>query len=498
MFDEAASGEARAALHRVPADTNVAVAALDVPALPTLPPVRATPPPEVAARAATPMPTVADVRQFQNAQRRQARKNREGRVMGRFMLVVVLFAAGVGLALTVGRDYLFPAGWADELAAVAADVEASRGAEFTAAVPLVDQPPAEYATTLARVVLGPDPEARVALWRALGLTNGISSESLGTSLLAMYPAVFDAETGSIVRPLGGGADFRQPLAAALDHQLGAAQAGPIGVLAQMPPAPAPAAPAPATTQGPARAEDVIRDLTGDEAPPPANDLTLPNVEPIPVEQLAEQQAAAEQALADQLASMDSMTQLTGAPVLYVAMAGQIVAPILLDEGLVMPAEPKTLAPEAVLAAGDTPLGDHVSLGLDSWTMVWSNRLPSDSVDTLIAATQADSIRIFERHGVVCAGAVFEARNELFATATATELGRWAAAAPVEAQAAVTELSPTHVQLVTCDPGVEVVQEISYQAVNAVMYRHADRIVEAMSGTASEPATSTTLSPTTAP
>src|SRR5690606_7427122 len=140
---------------------------------PTLPPASAAPPPGAAsAQVAAPMPTAADIRQFQNAQRRRARKNNQGRVMGRMMLVLVLFTAAVALALTVGRDYLFPADWPDALAPLVDDIEAARGTQFDEVVPLAEQSASAYAATLGSVVLGPDPDSRLAVWRALGVATG--------------------------------------------------------------------------------------------------------------------------------------------------------------------------------------------------------------------------------------------------------------------------------------------------------------------------------------
>src|SRR5690606_24926620 len=139
-------------------------------------------------------------------------------VMARVVLVLILFTTAVGLALTIGRDYLFTAGWSDELAPLVADVEAARGARFEQAVTLVEQPAGEYAATVTAVLLGPDPAARVAVWRALGVATGeIDPAGLGAELMAARPAVYVPDDHAIVRLAGVESDLRAVLAGALDE-----------------------------------------------------------------------------------------------------------------------------------------------------------------------------------------------------------------------------------------------------------------------------------------
>jgi hypothetical protein len=146
-----------------------------------------------------------------------------------------------------------------------------------------------------------------------------------------------------------------------------------------------------------------------------------------------------------------------------------------------------------------PLTGPFSLGSDDWTMVWRNRLPAASVDTLVAATSADSIRTFERAGTMCVGAVFEAGNEMFAAALLLDLGAWAAAAPVESQATATQLAPTYVQLTTCDPGAAVTQGLNPVAVEMVVTNQLARLAAAAEAPSAStiPAAATTV-PATAP
>lgn len=458
MFDEAASGEARAALHRVPADTNLAAAALDTPTLaaPTLPaptpaPAPAAPPvPGQAPAANTVMPSIADVRQFQSAQRRRARKNRQGRVMGRLLLVVVLIVGAVAVALTVGREYLFPASWADDLAPLAEQIEAERGVEFEEVVELVEQPTAEYADTVARAVLGADPASRVAVWRALGVASGEPDVvALGVQLAQIHPAVYDPQAGTIVRQAGVRADLRPALEAALDAQLAEAEAESIGVLG----------PVPAERLG-AASPDVS---DGGPLTPPVGAVDA-------AEQVVADLAVTDAPLAD-VPPADG-PPFGALPIDYQEAAAARLTPALGGRPPALPAT--TLAPEATLAAGDVPVAGPVALSLDDWALVWANRLPAESVATLTAATTANSVRTFDRAGTLCVGAMFEAGNELFAAALVNDLGRWAAAAPAEAQAMVTQVAPTYVQLTACDPGA-VPQALDAGAVDVVVTQQLARL-----------------------
>src|SRR5690606_18495465 len=143
--------------------------------LPVLPPQvpKAPAAPEAAdAQPRVKMPTVADVRQFQRAQYRPARRSRKGKPAGRVMLTFMVVAGAVAAALTVGRTYLFPADWSDELVPVVDEIEAARGVEFDDVVDVVEQPPAAYGASVSQAVFGPDPTTRVAVWRALGVATG--------------------------------------------------------------------------------------------------------------------------------------------------------------------------------------------------------------------------------------------------------------------------------------------------------------------------------------
>lgn len=485
VFDEAASGEARATLHRVPVDHNIAQAALESPVLPapTLPAAAAAAPPAAAAVVETAMPTAADVRQFQSTQRRQARRNRQGRVMGRVVVVFVLFVGAVGAALTIGRDYLFPADWADDLAPLVGDVERSRGAEFANMVPLVDEPADAYAATVSDAVLGAAAGSRISVWRALGVATGdIDPAAVGAELAQAQPAVYDAESETIVRREGAAADLRPALTAALDAQLADDDQDALSLLGPIPAAALPDDPAgdvsDLSTGGLlsppvgaiAAAQEVMADPAFSTAPtfPPSDPATVTST---PV---AEQPAlpVGEAAL----------------PVAYQLAASERLAPELLGGTHTIRPALTPLAPEATLLPGDEPLAGPSVLSLDDWTLVWANRLPESSVDTLLAATTANSLRTFERADTLCVGAVFEAGNEMFAAAIVAELGAWAAAGPVEAQAVVTQVAATYVQLVTCDPGA-VAQTVNPAAVDVVVARQLARVEPV----AAAPATTTPAS-----
>ena len=439
VFDDAARGEARSPLHRVPVDTDVAAAAaepaplLPSPLLPSplLPQATAAAPPAAGvAQDPVKMPTASEVRQFQSTQRRQTRKNSQGRVVGRVVLVLVLFAAAVAAALTVGRDYLFSDDWTTELDEPVAEVQAARGVEFRQVVALTEQPADAYAATVSRIVLGDDPATRISVWRALGVASGeIEPATLGAALVATQPAVYDADKAEITRLAGSKPDLRPVLAAALDHQL--SDRAPAGL-----------------------------DLLG----------------PIPV--------------SPSDASADTSGPVLALPAMYQTIAAERLATALAANPTVSLGDALGMAPEAALAPGDVPLAGPFSLGIDDWTMVWANRLPTASVDTLVAATTADSIRTFERAGSTCVGAVFEAGNEMYAAALLLDLGAWAAAAPVESQATVTQLAPTYVQLTTCDPGTAVAQALNPAAVDMVVAAQLARITAATAAAEAAPAATT--------
>jgi hypothetical protein len=437
MFDETAHGEARSALHRVPSTTNVAVAAQDMPTLPppSLPESLPAPPPTAVKESDVPMPTASDVRQFRTAQARAARK-KNGRLFLRVLMVFVLFGASIGLALTVGRQWMFPTDWDPALTRLVDTVQVERGVEFERVVPLVTQPAAEYAATVARLVLGGDVAGHLPVWRALGLASGaaVDDPALGEALAAARPALYDTEAASIFALEGAPADvdLRIALEQALDEQLGSAgpRAGDAG----------------GDTGGIAALGLVpVRDLVVAADAAPATASIAGAAEPVLPLPLVYQLAAG-----DRLATAYTATS----------------APALDDF--------RGTAPEPVLAAGDVAIGDAVGLGIDDWTLVWANRLPAEAVDRLIAATSGDAVRTFERAGTACVAAVFQAANELYGAAILADLGTWAAAAPPASQTSVTAVGPTAVQLTACDPG-DIAQTVDPAAAEAVISRQLGRL-----------------------
>jgi hypothetical protein len=468
VFDAAAHGEARAALHRVPVDTDLAAAAaepaplLPSPSLPSpaLPAAAVVPPAAVAAQDPVKMPTASEVRQFQSTQRRQAKKNSQGRVMGRVVLVLVLLAGAVAASLTVGRDYLFSDEWAAELDDPVAEVQAAKGAEFLQTVPLTDQAADEFAGTVSRVMLGDEPNVRISVWRALGVASGdIDPAAVGAALVTTQPAVFDPSNAQIARLAGTTADLRPMLAAALDHQLSDQAPAGLDLLGPRPVIGAPAADPGAADPGAA------------DTPESADGVVATDPDPVAALPVTYQMRAAER----------------------LASALAVNPTAALDDQL-------GTAPEAALAPGDVPLAGPFGIGIDDWTLVWANRLPASSVDTLVSATTAESVRTFDRAGTTCVGAVFEAGNEMYAAALLLELGAWAAAAPVESQAAATQLAPTYVQLTTCDPGGAVVQLLNPAAADIVVSAQVARLNAAAAAAATTPAAATTIpaAATTAP
>lgn len=469
--EPAARPDGLAALNRVVGDTDLSRAAAE--AAPVLPPPvpRASTPPEAASGdQRVKMPTVADVRQFQRAQYRQARRNRKGKLAGRVMLTFMLVGGATAGALTVGRPYLFPADWSDDLAPLVDEIEAARGVTFDDVIEVVPLARGEFAERVSHAVFGPDPGTRVAVWRALGLASGeIETRAVAEALIDVHPAVLEADHGRIAVLEGRAVDVRALLHRALDSQLGIAAASgspDVDVLGPLPVV---------------RATAVVGDAadgTADEGP-----STIVATADGVVGTVNARSALAVDGVAaagpEPVEPVDPTALTDALPIAYQAEAG---AHLLAE--LTPGAPPRTFAaladglrraPDPTLPDGDVAVSDPVRLGSDDWALIWANRLPGAAVDTLLAGTEAESTQTFRRGDTLCVAAVFGSANELYAAAALESLVAWAAAAPVEAQAAAVQLAPTFVQLTTCDPGPGVPQGVNRAAVAAVVGRQVARL-----------------------
>src|SRR5690606_6449015 len=110
---------------------------------------------------------------------------------------------------------------------------------------------------------------------------------------------------------------------------------------------------------------------------------------------------------------------------------------------------------APVQLGERPLGEPVPIGVDDWSLVWGSRLPEARVAQLVPLVVADSYHPIDRNGTTCVSGVFETRGPDDAAVLLAAMTDWVAASPAGAQATVTSLSDTRVQLIACDPGPDV-------------------------------------------
>lgn len=410
---------------------TMAVTTDAVPYLPAPTPVSAAVPAS-ATQPESASASVADVKAFKAAQMRASRQQRKGKMFGRSVLAFAVIGGLVGAALYFGRSYLFPAEWDPELVAAVDEIQAARGAELDRTIPLVVQSADEYAATVAGV-LGDGWAERLPEWRALGLAAPeVSAESVGATLAARFPVVYDSDTDTIYRsadadPAAIGPDIRMALESAF-----------------------------------ARAGD--------------GDAVVVETPALGFAGLSSPQRLAERAVDSQLAGR------VGAPVagseLPVPLAYEVAVIEALGEPILrsVGADPATttfgdypdaiygaLSDEPTLAAagplqpGDTPRTDAVALGVDDWSLVWGVHLRPPTVEQVANVVTADSFRTFERNGVVCASGMFETASEADAAVVLGSLQNWAVLAPSASQAAATQVGPTQVQLTSCDSGSAAVQ-----------------------------------------
>jgi hypothetical protein len=447
VFDDEASGAARAALHRVPAGSSIAEAAgVKLPQLPTT--ASATPSavpfePGVVTAA----PTVSDVRAYRTAQQRAAKRNGPAHLIGRALLVIVVLGGVIGAALMFGRSYLFPTEWDPALTPIVDDIQIARGEDFVEPIELVIQPEAEFSATFAALFVPGGWEEQLPAWRALGIASGDpTTESVAASMVSALPVLFDPASESIVQLADADADdvlaaLRIALEQGFEFQHGNA-AG-------------------------ATPDD------GNETPGAGNNgegflgvsdhqvlvdrslaIALGNGAALPVGEGAALPAAADVPLpvAYELAAM---ARIGPAVAEASADAGVILAPRgdfpdSVYSVFVPPGPIATLG--AVLSEGETFSTPPVALSVDDWRLVLGARVGPDVAEAAATAITANSYGTFVRAGTTCFAAVFQFGDAASAQGGIDGIGAWVAALPVASQAVATPLDFTTLQVVGCDPG----------------------------------------------
>jgi hypothetical protein len=417
------------------------------PALPTLPAAISnaspmyTPPIESA-------PSAPDINALRSAQLRATRQQRHGKMFSRTMLALLLIGGLIAAALVFGRQYLFPTEWDQALTPIVDDIQNERGVEFDHTVGLVEQPSADYALTIGRLVVDDGWLAQVPVWRALGLTTGEPTiEGIAPALADTRLAVYDPDADRIYLSADASADdaatdLRLALEQAYAAQHGdALSAGPdeanTGFLGVSPP-PEIIEAAIANYIAEREAAGVTAGETAGTTPSPTSGGPSSAL-PLPIEyELAAIDGLGEALLS--AAGLDPATVPFGAP--YADGVG-----LALDDG----ARPTA---SGAVQVGDRSLAPPIALGVDDWSLVWGSRLPQSTVDQLASIVVADSFRPIDRGGLTCAIAVFETATATDGATVLAAMQTWAAASPAGAQATVTQLAETRTQLSSCDPGAD--------------------------------------------
>ena len=428
----------------VPTSNQPIIASVTGMPLPTLPAAKAmaipisTQPIDAAAAAAP------DITALRSAQLKASRQQRQGRLFSRTLLVLFLIGGLIAAAMTFGRDFLYPTAWDPALTPIVDEIQTERGVEFEHTVGLVEQPPADYALTIGRLVVGDDWVADVPIWRALGLTTGNPTvDTIAPAIGSDRLAVYDPDADRIYLSAGADADAAaRDLRVALEQAFAAQHRQPEEATAEAVVGFVGVSPLPEIV------EDAVQTYVADRlaaapedagavATPPAGTPTV--VLPLPIEyELHAVEQLGEPLLAAADVDPTSVTFDTKLPDSLVAA---------LDDG------PMPTASGA-LAAGDKSLATPEALGIDDWSLVWGARLPESTVDRLSGIITGDSYRPIDRAGLMCVVGVFEVTFAPDAAFVLSAMQSWVGVGPPAAQAIATQVSDTRVQLVTCDPGAD--------------------------------------------
>ena len=423
--------------------------------LPVLPASNpAAPPPMVdALAAAAPEPTLQALKA---AQLRLRREQRQGRLVGRTLLVFMLIGALLAGAMTVGRAIWFPTDWEPELIPIVDDIQQTLRIEFDHAVPVVVQSADVYSTELLTATIGADWSESVPAWRALGLTEGdVTPASVAAALGQRQPAFYDPTTGTIhqrqdiepeqLRPalevalLAALRDQSQPAATATPD----AVEQPVGGDPSLPERPAPNDVA-AFTGVSDRLTLAVRAVDAyliDRSIVDVFDATTPAFSPIELPIPIAYEIAAGARLGE------AILVSAGSDAKLVAIGDQP-----LDAGRDWLDDQPIIGPNPLLAADDRAIEAPIAIGIDDWTLVWGARLPVATVDRLTRIVTGDSYQLFIRNQRVCFAGAFQTANATAAGSLFTAMQQWAATSAIGSQAIASQLGLTTVQIEACDPG----------------------------------------------
>jgi hypothetical protein len=435
------------------------------PFLPTLPPptpvVASTPVPPLEHQVAAP----TDLNALRAAQRRANRQQRQGKVFGRTLLVLLGIGGLIAAALVFGRSYLYPTEWDPTLTPIVDEIQTERGLEFEHTVGLVEQPAAEFAQSVGRLSFDDAWLDSVPMWRALGMASGEPSvDSVGAALASRRLAVYDPDADRIYLLADAGTAAEGDLRIALERAF-ATQHG-AGVTVD---------------------DQVVTGFTGVS---PRQQLATDAVH--------EHIVAATGAQVEPTGSpADAPADAAAAPALPLPLEYEITAAEHLGPGLIAGAglDPATItfrtalpgelgaalddaaasAGAGTLQPGDRALAPPIALGNDDWSLVWGARLPAPGVDRLADVVIADSYRTIDRAGVICVVGVFETASPSDASFVLSRMETWVAGGPAESQATVTPIGATGVQLLSCDPGPEAATQPLPDAADALVNRQLERL-----------------------
>ncbi len=447
------------------------------PFLPTLPP----PKPVVAA---TPAPVVeqvagsADLNALRAAQRRSSRQQRQGKMFGRTLLVLLGVGGLIAAALMFGRPYLYPTEWDAALTPIVDQIQTERGREFDHTVGLVEQPAAEYAATVGRLAFDDAWLDDVPMWRALGMASGEPTiDSVGAALAPRRLAVYDPDADRIYLLADSGvaadADLRVALerAFAVQHDTVATVddqvvTGFTGVSSRQQLATAAVhdhlvAGSVADSVADSAAEPVA-DAESPAAVPA--DTTAAASPPSPLPLPLEYELTAVEHLGPGLIARAGLDRTTTS--FETSLSDELGAAL---DDLAVSTAAGTLQP------GDRSLAPPISLGNDDWSLVWGARLPEASVDHLVDVVVADSYRTIDRAGVICVVGVFETAVPSDAAFVLSRMQSWVAGGPADSQASATAVGDTRVQFSSCDPGAEAATPPIAGAADALVNRQLERL-----------------------
>jgi hypothetical protein len=437
------------------------------PLLPTLP----APTPHAAPMYTPPIesaPSTPDINAFRSAQLRASRQQRKGKLFSRTLLALFVMGLAVAGALYFGRQYLFPTEWDASLTPIVDDIQNDRDVEFDHTVGLVEQPAADYALTIGRLVVDDSWMAQVPVWRALGLTTGEpTADGISPALASSRLAVYDPDADRIYMsadadPEAAAPALRLALEQAFAAQHGAATADPTEQAAT-------------GFLGVSPIEEIVHSavehyLAARESTSTSPDGGVPaagtpadgasSALPLPIEY--------------ELAAVDDVGQavltaagLDPASVRFGTSLPDDLAAVL-DDGA-------QVTSSGALQVGDRSLAPPGALGVDDWSLVWGSRLPQTTVDQLVSIVVADSYRPIDRGGLICAVAVFETTNPTDTATVLAAMQTWAAAGPPNAQSTMAQLSDTRVQFSSCDPGADAATVPQPGNVDALINRQLTRL-----------------------